>query len=74
MIDAANSTVHLGASTVRHDLAGDRSWSPYLPARVFEDGVMTTLVSLKGIVKGYIRGKQRVEVLHGITVTNTRRK
>src|ERR1700727_1618665 len=24
------------------------------------------LVSLKGIVKGYVRGKQRVQVLHGI--------
>jgi putative ABC transport system ATP-binding protein len=27
---------------------------------------MTALVSLKGIVKRYVRGKQRVEVLHGI--------
>src|SRR3982074_1769103 len=27
---------------------------------------MTALVSLKGIVKSYIRGKQRVEVLHGM--------
>ena len=26
----------------------------------------TALVSLKGIVKRYIRGKQRVQVLHGI--------
>jgi putative ABC transport system ATP-binding protein len=38
----------------------------YFPARAYEDSVMTTLVSLKGIVKGYIRGKQRVEVLHGM--------
>jgi len=27
---------------------------------------MTALVSLRGIVKSYIRGKQRVEVLHGM--------
>jgi putative ABC transport system ATP-binding protein len=27
---------------------------------------MTAIVSLKGIVKSYIRGKQRVEVLHGM--------
>ena len=27
---------------------------------------MTALVSLKGIVQSYIRGKQRVEVLHGM--------
>lgn len=38
----------------------------YFTARAYEDSVMTTLVSLKGIVKGYIRGRQRVEVLHGV--------
>jgi putative ABC transport system ATP-binding protein len=29
-------------------------------------GMTTALVSLKGIVKRYVRGKQRVQVLHGI--------
>ena len=27
---------------------------------------MTDLVSIRQVVKGYTRGKQRVEVLHGI--------
>jgi putative ABC transport system ATP-binding protein len=27
---------------------------------------MTAIVSMKGVVKGYVRGRQRVEVLHGI--------
>ena len=30
---------------------------------------MTALVSIKQVVKGYTRGKQRVEVLHSIDLT-----
>ena len=30
---------------------------------------MTALVSIKQVVKGYVRGKQRVEVLHSIDLT-----
>jgi len=29
---------------------------------------MSTLVSIRNVVKGYVRGKQRVEVLHGINL------
>ena len=29
---------------------------------------MTALVSIRNVVKGYVRGKQRVEVLHGLNV------
>jgi putative ABC transport system ATP-binding protein len=29
---------------------------------------MSTLVSIRNVVKGYVRGKQRVEVLHGLNV------
>jgi putative ABC transport system ATP-binding protein len=28
--------------------------------------IMTAIVSIKNVVKGYVRGKQRVEVLHGL--------
>jgi putative ABC transport system ATP-binding protein len=38
---------------------------PNLPA-IKRQGMTTPLVSLKGIVKRYVRGKQRVQVLHGI--------
>jgi ABC-type glutathione transport system ATPase component len=42
-----------------------KSTAPHL--RAIERQPMTTaLVSLKGIVKRYVRGKQRVQVLHGI--------
>ena len=30
---------------------------------------MTALVSIKQVIKGYTRGKQRVEVLHSIDLT-----
>ena len=29
---------------------------------------MSALVSIRNVVKGYVRGKQRVEVLHGINL------
>ena len=29
---------------------------------------MTALVSIRNVVKGYVRGKQRVEVLHGLNL------
>ena len=35
---------------------------------------MTTLVSIKGVVKGYLRGKQRVEVLHGLDLDVAQRE
>jgi putative ABC transport system ATP-binding protein len=30
---------------------------------------MTSIVSIKGVTKAYVRGKQRVEVLRGIDLT-----
>jgi putative ABC transport system ATP-binding protein len=37
--------------------------------RVATEKVMTALVSIKNVVKGYTRGKQRVEVLHSIDLS-----
>src|SRR6476659_9784418 len=33
-----------------------------------KESVMSALVSIRNVVKGYVRGKQRVEVLHGINL------
>ena len=66
-------TAHHGASTVRHQMRGKRCARLILD--LAEPPALTPIrtpaydpgtVSLKGIVKRYVRGKQRVQVLHGI--------
>jgi putative ABC transport system ATP-binding protein len=68
-----NSTARHRASTVRHEMPATAAGAHIFPVRAdarickrSRGKAMTALVSLKGIVKRYIRGKQRVQVLHGI--------
>ena len=65
-----------GTRLARGDLAVAGGWFEGSRRRVTryealrnEESVMTALVSIKQVVKGYTRGKQRVEVLHAIDLT-----
>ena len=68
----AELTAHPGALTVRHESPRQAGaivqWSCNGTGIRGAKGVDMTeaVVSLKGIVKRYVRGKQRVQVLHGI--------